>query len=80
MKDAFDRYKRIIFIHRSSRVSRIELRGGGGDVYDISSLKVVVDEDSEEVSFFVVFCVVEIWLVCDDLMRLVVNAASAWCG
>ncbi|CAM8962042.1 unnamed protein product [Rhodiola kirilowii] len=46
LRDAFERYKRIIFKHRTSRVSRIELMGGSP--YDVSALKVIVEEGSEE--------------------------------
>uniref|UniRef100_A0A7N0ZZW4 beta-N-acetylhexosaminidase n=1 Tax=Kalanchoe fedtschenkoi TaxID=63787 RepID=A0A7N0ZZW4_KALFE len=46
LRAAFDRYKRIMFKHRSPRVSRIELRGGV--LYDVSKLKVVVQDSSEE--------------------------------
>ncbi|KAE7996850.1 hypothetical protein FH972_001539 [Carpinus fangiana] len=47
LREAFDRYRRIVFKH-SGGVSVFDRLWGRRSVYDISKLKVIVDSDSEE--------------------------------
>lgn len=51
LREAFDRYRRIVFKH-SGGVSVFDRLRGRRSVYDISKLKVIVNSDSEEVSCF----------------------------